>query len=103
MTRVVWTQPAVADLEAIVDFIARDSDVYATATAERVLAAVDRLASFPRSGRLVPEAKRPSAREVIVGRYRVLYRLRRARVEVLAVIHGAREMSWLLRRPWDRS
>jgi plasmid stabilization system protein ParE len=102
VTRIVWTEPAVADLSAIVEFIARDSAVYASAMADRFLAAVEQLATFPRSGRLVPEDRGRSVREVIVARYRVLYRLRRSRVEVLAVIHGAREMKRMSRRPWDR-
>ena len=63
--------------------------------AGRLLKGVERLAEFPRSGRIIPEDRRGSVREVIVGRYRVLYRVRRGRIEILTLIHGAREM----RRP----
>lgn len=38
---------------------------------------------------MVPEWQQRSVREVIVGAYRVIYRLRRQQVEVLTVIHGA--------------
>ncbi|MCC6999528.1 MAG: type II toxin-antitoxin system RelE/ParE family toxin [Deltaproteobacteria bacterium] len=52
MTRIVWTEPAVADLQAIVDYIGRDSELYASATAERIVAAVGQLERFARSGRV---------------------------------------------------
>lgn len=92
MNQIFWTEPAVADLEAIRDYIARDSDVYASTVVESLLAAVERLGRFPRSGRVVPEWNRRSVREVIVDAYRVIYRLRRQRIEVLTVIHGAQRL-----------
>jgi plasmid stabilization system protein ParE len=66
MMRLEWTDPAVEDLQDIVDYIARDSSFYADAVAERIVLAVERLASFPRSGRLVPEADDLRIREIIV-------------------------------------
>ena len=98
MSRVLWTEPAVADLEAIFDFIARDSDVYAAATIERILDGVERLAAFPQSGRSVPEWRKPSLREIVIRSYRVIYRVRRDTVEILTVIHGARKLPRTSRR-----
>jgi len=37
-----------------------------------VLAAVERLADFPNSGRLVPELKDPAIREILFGSYRIV-------------------------------
>ena len=51
--------------------------------------ATKRLASFPRSGRIVPELDRDDVREV-VGDFRVMYRLLPNEIEVQLVIHGAR-------------
>lgn len=51
MTRLEWTEPAVADLENIQDYIAKDSAEYADALIERLILSVDRLESFPESGR----------------------------------------------------
>lgn len=48
MTRVLWTLQAVEDVEAIRDFIARDSPHYAALTAERIVDSVERLKEFPR-------------------------------------------------------
>jgi toxin ParE1/3/4 len=55
-----------------------------------VLVAVERLADFPNSGRVVPELKDPAIREIIFGNYRIVYRVKGDLVEVLTVYHGAR-------------
>ena len=77
MTRLEWTEPAVADLENIQDYIARDSAEYADAVIERLILSVDQLESFPESGRRVPESADPKIRELLVERYRIIYRLRK--------------------------
>ncbi len=99
--RIEWTAPAVEDLQGIVDYIARDSTVYAEAMAGRIIRAGDRLAFFPKQGRVVPEGGDPSVREIIVQPYRVLYRLKRDRVQILAVIHGGRDIAQAKPKPWD--
>lgn len=66
-------------LREIHDFIARDSPRAAEVLVERLLTATERLASFPESGRVVPEFPGLGYREIIVGSYRVLYDLRETR------------------------
>ena len=90
MTRIVWTLQAVEDVEAIRSYIARDSAHYAALTAERIVDSVERLKDFPRSGRVVPELEREAYREVILGTYRIVYRLQEDRAEILTVLHAAR-------------
>lgn len=90
MTKIVWAPQAIQDVEAIRAHIARDSNLYADLVVERVVAAVERLADHPRSGRVVPELGDESIREVIHGNYRIVYRLRDEVVEVATVFHGAR-------------
>ena len=90
MAQVSWTPQAVDDLEAICLFIARDSPQLAAAFADRVLRATDLLESFPRSGRIVPELGIGNIREILVGSYRVIYRIRHDHVHLLTVHHGAR-------------
>ena len=76
MTSVIWSPQSIRDVESIRDFIARDSVVYAELVTRRIAAAVERLHTFPESGRIVPERNVPDIREVIVSPYRVVYRLR---------------------------
>lgn len=90
MAEVRWTAQAADDLEAIADFIAADSPQYARLFAMDVLAAVGRLANFPNSGRVVPEIKDPGIREILLGSYRIVYRVKGDLVELLTVYHGAR-------------
>jgi plasmid stabilization system protein ParE len=81
------------------DFIARDSSDYAAAMVDRIIDTVERLAQFPRSGRAVPEAPSENVREISVPPYRVLYRPG-TEIEVIAVIHGARNLGRI--KPWRR-
>ncbi|HEY3136166.1 MAG TPA: type II toxin-antitoxin system RelE/ParE family toxin [Blastocatellia bacterium] len=50
----------------------------------------DQLATFPLSGRMVPHRRRKNVRELIERPYRIVYRVRRDRVEVIDVFHSAR-------------
>ena len=52
--------------------------------------AVNRLRDFPESGRVVPEIAKPEIREIVRGNYRLIYRCREDRVEILTAFHGAR-------------
>lgn len=89
-----WTKPANIDLREIFDYIARDSHVYA----RNVVAAIhDRatiLNEFPRLGRVVPEINEENTRELIIYSYRIVYQVKDNNdVEILAVIHGKRDLS----------
>jgi len=91
--KILWTEPGLDDLRAIKDYIARDSETYAGDFVESVLSAVERLSEFPRLGRLVPEADAPEIRELIYRAYRIMYRTDQDVVQVLAVVHGYRDIS----------
>lgn len=90
MVEVRWTLQAIDDLRSIADFIAKDSPHYARLTVIDSFSAVERLVDFPRSGRIVPEIKKPAIREIILGNYRIIYRLRGRIIDILAVHHGAK-------------
>lgn len=90
MAEVRWTPQSVDDLEAICEFISRDSSHYAQSLAESVVNAIERLRLFPLSGRVVPEKSQDDIREVILGNYRIIYRLHEEMVEILTIHHSAR-------------
>jgi len=92
VARIVWTATAREDLRGIVQYIAVNSPVYARSFALRLRRSVARLAEFPESGRQVPEDQSGTYREVIVGNYRVMYRIVRDSVAIVTVLHGARDM-----------
>lgn len=87
---VVWTLPAIQDLEAIQDYIADRRPAAATRLAKRIFDQTKALlAKNPNVGRL---GRLSGTRELVVSRtpYIVVYRVG-ARVEILAIIHGARD------------
>lgn len=90
MVKIRWTSQALDDVEAIANFIARDSEHYASMFVLKVFDVVERLRLFPESGRVVPELKRRDIREIIMGSYRIIYRVREDTVEILTVYHSAR-------------
>jgi addiction module RelE/StbE family toxin len=88
---VLWTKQAQADLAAIRAFISQDSPHFAAVVVARLIAATDRLISFPESGRTVPEFEDPSVREVLYPPYRIVYRLvGDDEVHVLTVHHSSK-------------
>lgn len=91
MTEFIWSPQSLRDLEAIRAYIAVDSPLYADLTVRRVVAAAERLKAFPESGRMVPERNSPDTREVVVGRYRVVYRRRVGTVEIATVFRGSQQ------------
>ena len=101
--RVEWSDCARDDLDDLVRFIGRDSELYARRFAERVVLATRRLQAFPESGRMIPEAENKALREIIVQGYRVMYRLETNRALVLAVMHGSRDVGGIAGKPWDEN
>jgi addiction module RelE/StbE family toxin len=90
--KIIWSPEAVADLTEIRDYVARDSDAYAAALVERILSSIDRLSDFPNLGQRVPELDDDFIRQLIVDRYRVIYRVREQAVDLAAIVHGARDL-----------
>jgi plasmid stabilization system protein ParE len=95
VARVIWSPQALADLEAIGDFLAREAPAYAQAIVDQAFAAVERLEIFPYSGRVVPEIGDEYLREIISRNYRIMYIVSGSEgdeeVQVLTVLHGSRQ------------
>lgn len=89
--RVFWTEAALKQLEATRDFLAHTSPQYAQRIVERLVNRAERIAAFPRAGRVVPEYEIDEVRQVIESSYRIIYLIKEERIEVLAVIHTARK------------
>jgi toxin ParE1/3/4 len=89
-----WTDTALGHLTAIHTFISRDSTVYAQRVVDKLTRRSEQIATFPLSGRMVPEAGFPQIREVIEGPYRIIYYIKPDQIDVLAVIHGAQQTPW---------
>jgi len=88
----IWSPSARLDLRSIFEFIARDNPAAARRVFGRIFHAVEQLAEFPESGRMVPEFEGPAIREVVQSPFRIVYRYRgdRERIEIVRVWHAAR-------------
>ena len=89
-SRVVWSPLALRRASEAADFIARDDPNAAARWVRGLLDAAHSLSSHPRRGRVVPETSRTEIRELLLGDYRLIYRVAPRRVEILTVRHGRR-------------
>ena len=88
-----WTHTALQQLQAIHDYIAQNPTEYARRMVERLIRRSEQIATFPLSGRAVPEYEVPQVREGVEGAYRILYHVKPDQVDVVAVIHGAQDLN----------
>lgn len=99
--KLFWTEPAIQDLRDLRTYIAADSDFHAADFIARIITRAERLTMFPMIGRVVPEAQGEDIREILYRSYRIIYRLVGERVDVLAVIHGSRDLWSQEPKPWE--
>lgn len=93
MAVVRWTQKAANDLEDIGNYIEKDSLKYASIVVKRIYSSTLLLKDFPELGRIVPEFNDESIRELIEGKYRIVYRKDKSDiVEVITIHHSARPL-----------
>ena len=91
--RVIWSYAAVDDLEAAVEYLHQDSPSFSSSFVLRALEAGRSLSDFPERGRNVPELKNDNIREIFLHSYRLIYRIEKDKVSILAMIHGRRDFS----------
>jgi toxin ParE1/3/4 len=87
-----WAESASDDLSEIASYIAKDSEFYAAAVVRELIEAARSLDVFAHRGRMVPEFRDPSVRELLVQDYRLVYQVTETAVHVLRIVHGARRL-----------
>jgi plasmid stabilization system protein ParE len=85
--KVYWTDRAKQRLKRIHDHIAKDSPFVAPQVVERIVRRSIQIGEFPQSGREVPEYQRDDVREILERPYRILYRIKPDRIDVITVMH----------------
>ncbi len=98
--KVNWSRTAVNDLLEIARYIAADSPTTALETITEIRGRADVLGTMPKHGRIVPETNWTGVRalrELVVNRYRLIYRLDgRHAVLVLALLDARRDVESVL-------
>jgi len=92
MAEIVWTEPALEDLDEIAEYIALDKLNAAQGLVRAAFKRIDILGQSPSSGRKVPELSPSKYKEVIVGPCRVFYRCTKGSVYILHVMRVEREL-----------
>ena len=94
MVQISWLHEAKQDLKEIFEYIALDSTIYASLQIDRIYQKVEILKTQPQIGKQVSELERSDIRELIVGNYRIIYRvLSKTQIHILMVHHGARDLA----------
>ncbi|MFZ3073164.1 MAG: type II toxin-antitoxin system RelE/ParE family toxin [Thermodesulfobacteriota bacterium] len=96
--KVTWSYEAADDLDALGEYIAKDSSFYAAAFTGEILDASRSLGEFSERGRIVPELDNPKIRELLIRDYRLIYSIEQSGVVILALVHGSRD----LRTLWEK-
>ena len=97
-----WSEIAVADLDEIYSYIARDVPYYAEQFVDKLIEAVGKLEDHPRIGRRVPEADdSDNIHELVVQSYRIIYLVQKEQLQILTVIHGSRDLTGMESKPWE--
>jgi len=101
MARLIWSPKSLRQLDEIAEYISVDSSIQAKRVVRRILSSVERLITFPESGAVVPEFPNGGVREILVFRFRVLYRFVKNDdvVRIVGVIHGARLLNETMIEP----
>ena len=92
MAQVIWTEPAILDLDAIAEYIALDKPSAAVRLVHKVFSSTDRLEQFPESGRKPPELNNSRYLEVIVKPCRIFYRIEGDKIYIIYVMRSDRKL-----------
>jgi len=79
-------------LDDAVSYVAQDSRPAAEGLLIQALEVASSLEVHSERGRVVPELGQPNVRQLLVQRYRLLYAVTPVEVQILAFIHGARDL-----------
>ena len=88
--KVIWTEEALTDVESIAQYIEKDSFFYASSVVSKIINTSKLIATFPLSGRMIPEEENELVREHFVYNYRLIYEIQDNIVYILAIVHGRR-------------
>ena len=92
MAQIIWTEPALSDLDAIAEYIALDKPSAAINLVQKVFAKTDQLDQFPELGRKPLEFKESRYLEIIVNPCRIFYRIDGDKVYILYVMRSERKL-----------
>ncbi len=97
--KVLWTRNATLDLEELIEYISEDNQSSALKIFLEIKAKCDKLSRQPEKCRVLPELREIGVlnyRELIVGNYRIFYKLEDKTIYIISVVDGRRDMEAFL-------
>jgi len=94
-----WSETAENDLVSIIEYIARDNPIQARKIFSEIKKRAESLNAFPDRGRMVPELQNQGItlyRELIIGPWRLMYRVSEDSVYVLSVLDSRQNVEDIL-------
>ncbi len=96
MAEVIWSEPALADLDAIADYIALDNPEAASKLVQHIFKHLDQLQDHPDSGPRLQEFRSSRYRQIVEPPCRVIYRHDKTKSKVF-ILHVMRSEQKLRR------
>ncbi|MCH8557383.1 MAG: type II toxin-antitoxin system RelE/ParE family toxin [Balneolia bacterium] len=90
MAQIIWTEPALQELDEIADYISLDNPDAARNLVQKAFERVAHLASHPESGKPVEELEVSVYREIVLPPCRIFYRLADDKVYIIYVTREER-------------
>jgi len=92
VAQIIWTEPALLDVNEIAEYIALDKPSATSQLVKTVFTTIERLEEFPESGRKPPEFKKSRCREIIVNPCRIFYRIETKKIYILYIMRSDRQL-----------
>lgn len=92
MAEIIWTEPALQELDALAEYISLDNSDAARKLVQNVFKKTERLENFPESGRVPPELPHSIYREIVAPPCRIFYRIEENRVLILHVMREEQQL-----------
>lgn len=92
MAEVIWTAPALNDLDEVAEYIALSNLLAAKNLVQKVFDKVSRLEVHPESGKTPIELHNFNYREIVVNPCRVFYKVDKNQVYILHVMRQERDL-----------
>ena len=96
MARIIWTEPALQDLDDVAEYISLSNFQAAQQLVQKVFDKVERLESHPKSGRKPSELKSFNYREIVVSPCRIFYKIEGEHVYILFVMRQEQDLKKFL-------
>jgi toxin ParE1/3/4 len=86
MARVIWTEPALNDLDAIADYISIDKPRASRLLVQKIFKKVGMLSRFPLLGTKPSELRTLPYRQLLIRPCRIFYRVEKNKIYIVSVL-----------------